>query len=187
MKRIEAIKGIAKLLKPEDVVISTTGMISRELFSGSDRKANFYMLGSMGLASSFGLGIALNSAKRIFILDGDGSALMDMGTIATIADCAPGNLVHVVLDNQAYQSTGGQPTISGKIAIERIAKAAGYREVLKISFFSQFKKLKMVLGKKGPVFILVKVSKESDAGIKRITLDPIKIKYRFKQFLTSEG
>jgi phosphonopyruvate decarboxylase len=141
------------------------------------------MLGSMGLASSFGLGIALNSEKKVFILDGDGSALMDMGAIATIADCAPVNLVHIVLDNQSYQSTGGQPTISDNIPIDKIAKAAGYKEVLRINNLSQFKKLQSALNKKGPLFILIKVNKEGLKSAKRINIAPDKMAKRLQKEL----
>ena len=109
--RYQAIEKILEHAQADDLILSTTGMISREVFMTQDRPGNFYMIGSMGLLSSFGLGLALlTPEKRAFVLEGDGSALMSLGTLPLIAVEAPANLVHVILDNEAYESTGAQPS-----------------------------------------------------------------------------
>src|SRR5262249_46940206 len=104
LSRMEAIRIIAEAVPPDAVVVSTTGMISRELFAASDRPQNFYMQGSMGHAMAMGLGLALAApiATPLVVLDGDGAALMHMGSMATIAKHAPHRFLHVVLDNEAY-------------------------------------------------------------------------------------
>ena len=100
--RYRAIEKILDQVKGEDVVLSTTGMISREVFHTKDRPGNFYMLGSMGLLSSFGLGLAmLQPNRRVFLLEGDGSALMSLGTLPLIATEEVADLIHLVLDNEA--------------------------------------------------------------------------------------
>lgn len=113
IERCLAIQKILEQVENEDLALTTTGMVSREAFVANDRPGNFYMLGSLGLLSSFGLGLALLRPERwVFVLEGDGSALMSMGTLALIPTEAPRNLVHIILDNEAYESTGGQPSIS---------------------------------------------------------------------------
>src|SRR5688572_30142865 len=104
--RYEAIESMLAHVDDADLVLSSTGMISREVFTTKDRPGNFYMLGSMGLLSSLGLGLAvLAPQRRIWVLDGDGSALMSLGTLPLIATMCPPNLIHVILDNAAYEST----------------------------------------------------------------------------------
>ena len=127
ISRKEAINLLSMKLTKDDLVISTTGMISRELFELCDRNQNFYMVGSMGLASSFALGVALsNLDKNVIILDGDGSFIMNGGAAYTIGYYKPPNLKHIVLDNQSYQSTGSQESISGSINFCGIAESSGY-------------------------------------------------------------
>ena len=174
MKSSDAIKIILDNLKDEDVAISTTGFISRRTFALKDRSANFYMIGSMGLVSAVGLGIALNSQKRVVILDGDGSALMDMGTMAMIAAYKPKNLIYVVLDNGSYESTGGQSAISRKVDISEVAAAAGFKQVFKIDDIAALQRsIRKILSKKGPAFLLLKVglsSSEEEGG--RVSVSP---------------
>ena len=126
INRIHAIAAIVNSLKEDDLVVSTTGMISRELFVTHDRPGNFYMLGSMGLVSSFALGLALmDSSSNVVALEGDGSALMSMGTLALIASESPKNFLHIILDNESYESTGGQPTITEQIDLTNVAASCG--------------------------------------------------------------
>jgi thiamine pyrophosphate-dependent acetolactate synthase large subunit-like protein len=109
------------------VRISSNGYMSRAAYGAGDDDASFYMIGSMGLASSIGLGIAkARPARRVVVLDGDGNVLMNMGTLATIAAAAPANLLHLCFDNGVHASTGAQPTISRRVALDAMAKAAGY-------------------------------------------------------------
>ena len=158
-------------------IISANGHISRNLYNIKDLDSNFYMIGSMGLASSIGLGVALkNKNKKVFILDGDGNILMNLGSLTTIGTLKPQNLVHFVLDNESHESTGGQPTHSNKIQVEKIAKVAKYT-VFKIE-----KVLKKITKINGPIMILVKISHKSEIG-KRIEIKPELIKNRFSESL----
>ena len=104
-------------------IISANGFISRDLFEVCDKSSNFYMIGSMGLASSIGLGVALkNPRKSVFIFDGDGNILMNLGSLTTIASQKPKNLIHVVFDNSVHESTGGQPTNSNLLILKKSQK-----------------------------------------------------------------
>jgi sulfopyruvate decarboxylase subunit beta len=132
MKRIEAIALAAEAASALGaLLVGNIGYPSRELFAVHDRPENFYMLGSMGLASSIGLGLALAQPERkVMVLDGDGSVLMNLGTLATIAHYAPQNYLLVILDNCCYGSTGSQPTCSHLgTDLFALAKAAGVKNV----------------------------------------------------------
>lgn len=184
MKSSEVINILVSNLGPDDICLSTTGYISRRLFAARDRETNFYMLGSMGLVSSVGLGIALNTDRRVVVLDGDGSLLMDMGTMAMIAGEAPRNLVHIVLDNGAYESTGGQPAVSRKVNLGRVAQAAGYRCIWRISSCRQLRRiLEKIFNSSGPSFVHIRVSSEGIAGVSRIAVPPQKIAKRLRENL----
>ena len=180
--RYEAIAKILEHVPASDLVLSTTGMISREVFMTKDRPENFYMIGSMGLLSSFGLGLALLSPQqRVFVLEGDGSALMSLGTLALIATEHPSNLVHIVLDNEAYESTGAQPSISSKVDLGDVAKSCGYRYVARVD---QVEGLHDALVEcdigHGPHLILVKASIAPVEGIPRVSYSPTDIRDRFR-------
>ena len=183
MKVSEVIKTILSRLRNSDIALFTTGLISREAFAVKDRPQNFYMLGSMGLVSSIGLGIALNTSKKVVIFDGDGSLLMDLGAMATISSQKPDNLFHIVLDNEAYESTGNQPTVSKDIDLAEIAKAAGYRTVYKFCSFKQLKsKITTLLNQKGPVFILLKLKVSDDRVVPpRVSVSPLALTERTKR------
>lgn len=187
MKRYEAIKTICDSLKNEDIVISPTGDISRELFILRDSHQNFYMMGSMGLTSSIGLGLALCFPKRrIIVMEGDGSILMNMGSIATIGHYVPENLIHIILDNEAYDSTGGQPSISNTANLDQVAKNAGYKIVRKIRSKRKLQELlkKVKSSIKGSVFILVKVKRvRIDERIPRVPYTPEEITTNFNGFI----
>jgi len=135
MKRFEAIKTVAGAVKDE-IVVSNIGDPSKELFAAGDRKENFYMLGSMGMASSIGLGMALANKRDVIVLDGDGAVTMNLGTLVTIAKEAPDNLKLVILDNGAYGSTGYQRTALSSTtgaSIGAIASACGNERVKTVS------------------------------------------------------
>jgi phosphonopyruvate decarboxylase len=113
------------------VVIATTGYTGRELYALADRSNHFYMVGSMGCASSFGLGLALARPDlRIIVVDGDGAALMRMGNLATVGALGGPNLVHLILDNEAHDSTGGQATVTASVAFAHIGRACEYGTVM---------------------------------------------------------
>lgn len=138
LAREEAIQIVVDKLRDEDIIVSTTGMISRELFEyreakGQDHAHDFLTVGSMGHASQIALGIALQKPdRRVIVFDGDGALLMHMGGLAIIGDYNPKNLVHIVFNNGAHDSVGGQPTVGQKIDVEAIAKAVGYKEVVSV-------------------------------------------------------
>ena len=132
LRRIEAISIIALEAESQGaLLVGNIGYPSRELYAVGDRPSNFYMLGSMGLASSIGLGLALALPdRRVVAIDGDGSVLMNLGSLVTIADQEPENYLLVILDNGCYGSTGSQPTCTARKAdLARIAEGAGVTEV----------------------------------------------------------
>lgn len=120
MRRIDAIREIMKDVTDE-AIVSSTGMISRELYAVKDRPRNFYMEGSMGCALAIGLGIAVNSKHRVIVISGDGAALMSLGTMVLHKRLNPKNLKHYILDNNCHASTGGQKTCSDAIDFEKLA------------------------------------------------------------------
>jgi len=182
IERYKAIEKVLEYVGDNDLVISTTGMISRELFTIQDRPGNLYMIGSMGLASSLGLGVCLmQPKKRVFVIEGDGSALMSLGTLPLIAAETPSNLTHVILDNEAYESTGGQPTISSDISIAAIGSASGYRNVASVKDTAGLDgALRDAAAMDGPWFIVVKSSIVHREGIPRVTHTPVELRDRFK-------
>jgi len=178
MIRKEAIKIIATNIGTNPI-ISANGFMSRDLFEVNEKESNFYMIGSMGLASSIGLGIALkNPKKTIYIFDGDGNILMNLGSLVTIGSLKPKNLVHFIFDNGSHESTGGQPTNSSKIELEKIAHITKYK-TFKISTEKQLKKITLKIKDiSGPILVLVKIDKSKVKSI-RVNISPPKIKSRF--------
>lgn len=183
MKRIEAIEVIASCLGGE-FVVACNGMINRELFAIEDRNRNFYMLGSMGLASAIGMGVALSKPNSmVVVLAGDGNALMSLGSLATIGNVSPKNLLYIVLDNECHESTGEQETATSVARLDDIAKASGFRHVKRVDIVEKLRSvLRELLGLDGPSFILVKVER-GRADVKRVNVDPYEIKTRFIQEL----
>jgi len=162
-------------------IISANGFISRDLFEVCDKSSNFYMIGSMGLASSIGLGVALkNPRKSVFIFDGDGNVLMNLGSLTTIASQKPKNLIHIVFDNSIHESTGGQPTNSNFVNIEKIAKACNYNHTFTARTENNFLKILHKIKKlKGPIMIVVKIQQSKGKKSKRVNILPVEIKERF--------
>lgn len=186
MIRREAIEIVARSLTDKDMGVSANGFISRDLYEVCDRLTNFYMIGSMGLASSIGLGLALKKTqKRVYVFDGDGNILMNLGSLVTIGSLQPKNLVHVVFDNNSHESTGGQPTNAAFVKINLLAKAANY----KVFKTNSKRKLELILNKikniEGPILVLIKVKKSSYAS-KRIDIEPILIKTRFMKAIKTQ-
>lgn len=184
MKRRDALDVMMKNISNNAVIISSTGLISRELFEFYDSEQIFYMPGSMGLASSIGLGIALNKpTKRIYIIDGDGSLLMNLGTMATIGHHSPKNLIHIVLDNEAYASCSEEPSISKNANLEKVAVIMGYKNVVKVQNEGELKKTIKNSSKFNTLsFILVKIELGGRRDLAR-PLDLEKIRIRFENFL----
>jgi phosphonopyruvate decarboxylase len=127
VRRVDVLGAIQALLKDTDAVIATTGYTGRELYSLGDRPNQLYMVGSMGCASSLGLGLALaRPDRRVIVIDGDGAALMRLGAMASVGYERPPNLVHILLNNHVHESTGGQSTIGHSVDFCAYAAASGY-------------------------------------------------------------
>ena len=180
MKGTEAFKEIIPLLTDE-IAIHANGYICRESFNIKDRENNFYMIGSMGLASSIGLGVAVSRPdQKTIIIDGDGNVLMSMGTLAMIAAAAPKNLIHIVIDNEAYESTGRQRSLSESVSLEKVAQSAGYLQTKKVTNKNQIKDaFQELMEKDGPSFLLVKVKPSFDKSTGRVHHTPEEITLRF--------
>jgi len=188
MKRHEAIEIICQYIDKNDLIISTTGNLSRELFIIADSPRIFYMMGSIGLASSIGLGLAICCPdRRIIVIEGDGSIIMNMGSLATIGYYAPNNLIHIVLDNEIYESTGGQPSVSKTANLDKVAEDVGYKVVRKIASESELKEIFKKIEKftfTGPMFILIKVEKSRIyERTPRVSHEPEEITSYFKKFI----
>lgn len=187
--REEAISKIVSQLDEESLVVSTTGMISRELYevrerNGQGHQRDFLTVGSMGHSSSIAVGIALQKPQRnIYCFDGDGAVLMHMGASAVITSLCPQNFKHIMFNNEAHDSVGGQPTVSGQINFEEWAKSLGYvwaktvcsAEELK-SIFNEFSQVK------GPAFLEVKVKKGARPDLGRPKEKPQENKALFMNF-----
>ena len=190
MSREEAVRTVAAALDPEDVIVSTTGMISRELFEarvswGQGHERDFLTVGSMGHASQIALGIAMQKPdRRVWCFDGDGAVIMHMGSMAIAASRGPGNFVHVIFNNGAHDSVGGQPTVGLKIDIPAVAKAVGYKAVFLVNEKSSLETvLKDVKASEGPVFLEVKVKKGNRKDLGRPTTTPVQNKEALMEFL----
>ena len=185
IERYRAIETVLAHISDDDLLLSTTGMISREVFATEDRPGNFYMLGSMGLLSSFGLGLAIrNPRRRVFVLDGDGSALMSLGTLALIGAESPANLVHIILDNEAYESTGAQPSISATVDLAGAGQSCGYAGVARVDAAEALaQSLAECDRHPGPHMVLIKVGIAPVEGIPRVSLSPTDIRDRLRNSL----
>ena len=190
MSREEAIQTVAAALGEKDCIVSTTGMISRELYEyrtamNQGHERDFLTVGSMGHASQIALGIAMaQPERRVWCFDGDGATIMHMGSMAIVASKAPKNYVHVVFNNGAHDSVGGQPTVGLEIDLPAVAKAVGYKAVFSVD---NRKDLDSVISKvhsfEGPVLIEVKVKKGNRKDLGRPTTTPIENKEALMQFL----
>ena len=184
MKRYDVIKQIVKTIDDE-LLISNIGFPSRELFGIKDRPNTFYMSGSMGMATPIGLGLALALEKhednrKVIVIDGDGSLLMNFGELVTVYAQNPKNLIIALIDNEAYGSTGSQETYSSKINLYKIAKSIGFKETYQIDAREKVDDINMChyKNKEGPIFLHIKTNPgNSDAPI--IDLTPSQIKNRF--------
>ncbi|MBR4497565.1 MAG: phosphonopyruvate decarboxylase [Bacteroidales bacterium] len=194
LSREEAIQTVAAALGGKDAIVSTTGMISRELFEyrtamNQGHERDFLTVGSMGHASQIALGIALEKPDRgVWCFDGDGAAIMHMGSMAIVAQKSPKNYVHVVFNNGAHDSVGGQPTVGLKIDIPAIAKAVGYKHAFSVEtkddLLKQLAKVSsLLLNGEGPIFLQICVKKGNRKDLGRPTTTPIQNKEALMDFL----
>ena len=191
MSREEAIQTVAAALDEKDAIVSTTGMISRELFEyrtamNEGHERDFLTVGSMGHASQIALGIALaKKDRKIWCFDGDGASIMHMGSMAIVASKSSTNYIHVVFNNGAHDSVGGQPTVGLKIDLPTIAKAVGYKHVYSVETKDYLKELlEKIKTQEGPIFLEVKVKKGNRKDLGRPTTTPIQNKDALMQFLS---
>jgi sulfopyruvate decarboxylase subunit beta len=167
----------------DEIVVSNIGFPSRELFKVKDRARNFYMMGSMGLASSIGLGIALNTKETVIVIDGDGSVLMNLGSLSTVSNYAPKNYILIILDDSSYGSTGCQPTHTGlKTDLSKLAIGAGIKSVHNIDGPQIKDTIRLIKNLDGPHVLIAKFEPgNSDSPV--ISLTPIQVKDRFMEAL----
>lgn len=172
------------------VIVSTTGMISRELFEIRERTErghahDFLTVGSMGHASQIALGIAMQKRDRkVFCFDGDGAMLMHMGSMAIIGTMHPENFVHIVFNNGAHDSVGGQPTVGFQIDIPQIAKACGYKNALTVSDEESLRKTILHMNTlQGPILLEILVKKGARKDLGRPTTTPIENKIALMDLL----
>jgi len=191
MSREEALQAIVDTLAEPDIVVATTGKTSRELFEYRVAKGqpprDFYTVGSMGCAASIAHAIALAKPDRsVYAFDGDGALLMQMGALATIGYCRPANLRHIVFDNGAYDSTGGQPSTSSAVDFTAVARACGYPNAFTVRTASELRNVSAQIRHiPGPVMVVVKVRPGSRSNLGRPTTTPIENKERFMEFVRS--
>ena len=181
---MEVISALIHNLPDENsAVVSTTGKTSRELFNSKDRPLNFYMMGSMGCAPSIALGIAQNRPHiPTIVFDGDGALLMRMEAMATIGYYRPSNYIHIVLDNNSYESTGDQATLSSGVNFPALAVACGYCSAATVSSTKDACDMMNTLSKeKGPHLIHIKIRPGSDPDLGRPTLTPPEMAQRFRE------
>lgn len=190
LSRERAIQLVARSVSPHDAIVSTTGMISRELFEyraaqGQGHHQDFLTVGSMGHASQIALGVALNQpGRRVFCFDGDGAAIMHTGGMAIVGTNSPKNYYHVVFNNGAHDSVGGQPTVGLKVDIPTIARACGYKTVITVDNEEDLvKQLEVLETRPAPLLLEVKVKKGARADLGRPTTTPIQNKNALMQFL----
>lgn len=182
--RYAALEAMLKVAPDNAGIIVTTGKSGRELFTIADRKQHLYQVGSMGCAAGMGLGVALNTDKPIIVVDGDGALMMKMGTLTTIGAYRPKNLVHLVLDNGTYDSTGGQPTVSGGVDFAACAAACGYANAVRADNTAGLEQaLEAALKGTGPTLIHMKIAPGSLSKLGRPTVKPPEVARRFKDFL----
>ena len=170
----------------DSVLIATTGFTGRELFSINDRVNHIYMVGSMGCASSFGLGLALARPDlKIIVIDGDGAGLMRMGNFATIGTYASNNFIHILLDNEVHDSTGGQSTVSKNINFAMIAKACGYSMTLSGNKMELIDELFSLNKNEGPAFGHLKICSGTIENLPRPNVKPNEVLRRMMRHINS--
>jgi len=184
MIRSDILKDIAPVIS-DQLVICNIGLPSQELHMIDDQPSTFYMLGTMGLSSSIGLGLALAQDKKVIAIDGDGSVLTNFGTLPTIANNVADNFILLIVDNGSYGSTGDQPTYAGKkTSLTKVAIACGCENVVECSAEETKAELEKALaGNK--MTIIVSKCESGNIPVPVITLDPVVIRHRFMETVSS--
>lgn len=184
LRRYEILKNLSPFLCSK-LVICNLGIPSKELFQILPQPSNFYMLGSMGMTTPIGLGVALSTKKEVVVIDGDGSLLMNPGTLATVAHTSPSNLVILAIDNGSYGSTGDQPTLTSScVDLESVARGFGIRNTIKASNRNHLLRI-AEKSKKGPLFVHILASAGNEP-VANIPLGNREIKKQFEEVLSSD-
>jgi phosphonopyruvate decarboxylase len=183
--RTEALELILDTLDGDEAIIATTGKTGRELFTVADRPNHLYVVGGMGTASAIGFGVAhALSRQPVVVIDGDGAALMKMGSLATIGFYQPENLLHIILDNEVHDSTGGQQTASPTVRFAQVAAAANYRTAFGVDRRGEVRDaVRELRHRPGPSLLHVKIRAGSPKKLGRPTVKPHEVKERFSAFL----
>lgn len=184
LTRFEIIKILTQHIDNQ-LVICNIGLPSRELYEILDQPSNFYMLGSLGLVSSIGLGVAIKTPKPVFVIDGDGSLLSNLGSLATIASVEPPNLIILAIDNRVHGSTGNQPTATSVcVDLAKTAQSLGWKHVSRAVSPEQIREIP-IAPQSGPKFIHLS-AKPGNAEVPTIPLTPQEIKTRFMNAIRSK-
>ena len=179
--RYGLIAAIAPYLEGK-VVVSNLGWPSKELYSVKHQSSNFYMLGSMGMASPIGLGVALSSSKDVVVIDGDGSLLMNPGVLATAAHFSPDNLSILAIDNSSYGSTGSQKTLTGScVDLELVARGFGIGNTVKVATQEQLKSA--ITEKKSGLKFIHALALPGNRDVENIPHNPLTIRDHVMRFL----
>ena len=191
LSREDVIKLIVDKLNDNDIIVSTTGMTSRELFEcreqmKQDHHKDFLTVGSMGHASQIALGIAMSTPERqIFCLDGDGSIIMHMGSLGIIGSKSTKNFKHIVLNNSVHGSVGGQPTVGGEMDIISMALSCRYKVAYRAETKKELiEKISLLRSAEGPALLEVKINEEYRKDLGRPTISPQENKEIFMNFLS---
>jgi phosphonopyruvate decarboxylase len=187
MIRTDALQAILESLTGDEAILATTGKTGRELFTLEDRANHFYVVGGMGTASAIGFGVAQTLPQQsVVVIDGDGAALMKLGSLATIGYHQPANLLHIILDNESHDSTGGQRTVSPVVQFADMAAAANYRRAAATDDPDELRTLVRAFRREqGPSLLHVKIRPGSPRHLGRPTVKPHEVKERFMKFLAS--
>ena len=184
LNRYEVLASLKEVIKGQ-IVIGNIGVPSKELYDICDQPSNFYMLGSMGMATPIGLGVALFTDSMVFVIDGDGSLLMNPGTLATVASSGVKNLTILAIDNASYGSTGCQPTLTGScVDLETVARGFGIRRTLRAGTREKIMDISSLVSD-GPLFVHIPAISGNRPGINNIPLGNKEIKSRFMEFLAN--
>ena len=170
------------------VVLASTGFCGRELYAIDDRENQLYLVGSMGCVTPMALGLALSRPDlRVVALDGDGAALMRMGVFATLGAYGPSNLTHILLDNGAHDSTGGQSTVSPQVSFAGVAAACGYASAVEGDDVSLIDELFASPPADGPRFVRIAIRRGTPDGLPRPTITPPDVKTRLMRHIATSG
>ena len=183
MNRFELLTNLQPILQ-DNLIICNIGLPSQEMYKINDKPNYFYMLGSMGLASSIGLGLSLSIEKNVISIDGDGSVLMNMNTLATIGNRAPNNYTLLIIDNGSYGSTGDQKTFTNeKTSLKDVALGAGCDNVIECSGQDTTHNLQNAINDENKSYVIISKINSGNVPTNPIPLNSITIRDRFRKFL----